>query len=226
MFSLDSLLGQQGSNEVIGQLSKQVGAQPDLVNSAIQMALPMIVGGLARNASTPDGAGALANALQNDHDGSILDNLGSLLGGGAQAPQSQTAGQPDLGGILGSILGGGQPEQQNRATDAGGILGHIFGPQQGKVAEQVSQQSGLNMGQVAQILLTLAPLVMGYLGKQQRQQGLDADGLSGYLGQQQQQIQSSGNPMMDMVGNFLDADKDGSAMDDIASMALKYMTGR
>jgi hypothetical protein len=224
MFSLDSLLGQQGSNEVIGQLSKQVGAQPDLVNSAIQMALPMIVGGLARNASTPDGAGALANALQNDHDGSILDNLGSLLGGGAQTPQ--TAGQTDLGGIIGSILGGGQQAQQNPATDAGGILGHIFGPQQGKVAEQVSQQSGLNMGQVAQILLTLAPLVMGYLGKQQRTQNLDPNGLSNYLGQQTQQAAASGNPMMDMVGSFLDKDHDGSAMDDIASMAMKYITGR
>jgi hypothetical protein len=73
-----------------------------------------------------------------------------------------------------------------------------------------------------QILLMLAPIVMGYLGKQKREQGLDAGGLSNMLGQQQQQIQSSGNSVVDMVSGFLDADKDGSALDDLTSMAMNY----
>ena len=70
------------------------------------------------------------------------------------------------------IFGG----QQTRQTNAGGILGHILGGNQGNVTQQISNQSGLNMGQVAQILMFLAPIVMGYLGKQKQQNNLDAGG--------------------------------------------------
>ena len=144
MFSLEDLLGQQQGSEVVNQVSQEVNAEPSLVNTAIQMALPALINGLANNASTPQGAQSLDNALQQDHNGGLLDNLGSL----------------------GSLIFGGQ---QNRQTDAGGILGHILGGNQGNVTQQISNQSGLNMGQVAQILMFLAPLVMSYLGKQKQQ---------------------------------------------------------
>jgi hypothetical protein len=207
MFSLQDLLGQTQGEEALGTISNNVGAEPSLVNSAIQMALPAILGGLANNASSPSGAENLNNAL-GQHDGSVLDNLGGL----------------------GSLIFGGQeqaapPEPQ---FNAGGILGHILGNNQGQVAQQVSQQTGLGMGQVAQILMMLAPIVMGYLGKQKQTQGLDAGGLGSLLGglTGQQQPQGSGNMMMDLASSMLDSDRDGSSMDDIASMALKYMTNR
>jgi hypothetical protein len=204
MFSLEDLLGQQQGNQAVEQISQQVGAQPSLVNSAIQMALPAILSGLANNAATPQGAQSLDNALQRDHDGSVLDNLGGL----------------------GSLIFGqqAQPEPPPRQMDAGGILGHILGGSQGQVAQQISNQSGLNIGQVAQILMFLAPIVMGYLGKQKQQQGLDADSLSNWLGGQQQQIQQS--PQGGFLERMLDRDGDGSSMDDIASMAFNYMTNR
>ncbi len=77
MFSLDQLLGQTAGAEAVGQISNTVQAEPSLVNSAIQMALPALINGLANNASTPAGAESLNNALD-QHDGSILDNLGGL----------------------------------------------------------------------------------------------------------------------------------------------------
>jgi hypothetical protein len=204
MFSLEDLLGQQQGNQAVDQISQQVGAQPNLVNTAIQMALPMILNQLANNAASPQGAESLNNALERDHSGGILGNLGGL----------------------GSLIFGGGQQPASKEVDSGGILGHIFGNNQGQVTQQVSQQTGLGVGQVAQILMMLAPIVMAYLGKQKQQQNLDADGLSDLLGQQQQQIQSSGNPMFDMASRMLDKDGDGSAMDDIASMAFKYMTGK
>ena len=142
----------------------------------------------------------------NDHDGSILGNLGNL-------------------GSL--ILDQSTPTP--RQADAGGILGHILGGSQGQVAQEVSQKSGLGMGQVAQILMMLAPIVMGYLGQQKRQQNVGADGLGGLLGGllgggQAAAAPSSGNPMMDMASSMLDRDGDGSSMDDIASMAFDYFT--
>jgi hypothetical protein len=211
MFSLQDLLGPDQGTQAVEQISQNVGADQSAVNSAINAALPMILSGLANNASTPQGAESLNNALERDQHASVLDDLGGL----------------------GSLIFGGQ--QQAAApppqADAGGILGHIFGNQQGQVAEQVSNQSGLGLGQVAQILMMLAPIVMGYLGQQKQQQGVGADGLGGLLGgllggQQQQAAASTGNPMLDMASSMLDSDRDGSAVDDIASMAFKYMTNR
>ena len=204
MFSLQDLLGQQQGSQAVEQISQNVGADQSAVNSAIQMALPAILGGLANNAANPAGAQSLNNALEQDHDGSVLDNLGGL----------------------GGLIFGGNQQQANPApqVNAGGILGHIFGNNQGQVAQQISNQSGLNMGQTAQILMMLAPIVMGYLSRQKQQQNLDAGGLSNWLGGQQQQIQQS--PQGGFLSGMFDSDGDGSITDDIASMAFNYMTNR
>ena len=211
MFSLQDLLGQQQGNEAVEQISNNVGAEPSAVNTAIQAALPMILGSLANNASTPQGAESLNNALEQDHDGSILNNLGGL----------------------GSLIFGGQQEAPPpRQADAGGILGHILGGNQGPVVQEVSNKTGLEMGQVAQILMMLAPIVMGYLGRQKQEQGVGTDGLGGLLGgllggqAQAAAPQSSGNAMIDMASGYLDKDRDGSSMDDIASMAFDYISKR
>ena len=79
--------------------------------------------------------------------------------------------------------------------------------------------------------MMLAPIIMGYLGRQKQQQGVGADGLGGLLGgllgeQSAAAPQSSGNPMMDMASSYLDKDGDGSSMDDIASMAVNYIKNR
>ena len=206
MFSLEDLLGQQQGSQAVDQISQTVNAEPSLVNSAIQMALPALINGLVNNAQTPQGAESLNNALE-QHDGGILDSLGGLGG---------------LGSLAGAILGGGQPASPQ--LNAGGILGHILGGSQGQVTQQISNQSGLNMGQVAQILMILAPIVMGYLGRQKQENNLDAGGLSQILGQQQQQIQQS--PQGGFLEKMFDSDGDGSVTDDIASMAFKYMTNR
>ena len=108
MFSLQDLLGPQQGSEAVGQISQTVGADQSMVNSAIQMALPILITGLQRNASTPTGAESLNTALEEDHSG------GGILG--------------NLGGLTDMIFGGGQatpgPPPQ---ADAGGILGHILG---------------------------------------------------------------------------------------------------
>jgi hypothetical protein len=208
MATLQDLLGSELGNEALGQISQNVGADSSVVNSAIQMALPALINGLATNAATPQGAESLNNALEEDHDGSILDNLG---------------------GLGGMIFGGGQTAAPPPQADAGGILGHILGGSQGQVAQDLSQQTGLGMGQVAQILMFLAPIVMGYLGRQKQQQGVGADGLGGLLGGllgggvQSQPASPAGGSIMNSI---LDRDHDGSSMDDIASMAFDYLKGK
>ena len=210
MFSLQDLLGQEQGEQAVNEISNNVGADSSMVNTAIQMALPALINGLANNASSAQGAESLNTALDEDHSGGgVLNNLG---------------------GLAGMIFGGQQeaappPPQAN----AGGILGHILGSNQGAVAQDVSQKSGLGIGQVAQILMFLAPIVMSYLGQKKQQENVGSDGLGGMLGSilgggQQAQAaapQSSGNSM---ASNMLDKDRDGSSLDDIASMAFNYIT--
>ncbi|GGE99226.1 protein of unknown function [Chishuiella changwenlii] len=86
------------------------------------------------------------------HDGSILDNLSGFLG-----------------------QGGNQQDGQ-------GILGHILGDKQQNVESAISQQSGLSTNQVTQVLAMVAPIVMGFLGKEKQAQGADSSGIQGLLG--------------------------------------------
>jgi hypothetical protein len=199
MFSLQDLLGQSQGSEAIDQISQQVGADPGSVSSVIQAAMPSIMGGLANNASSPEGAESLNNALEQDHDGGLLDSLG---------------------GLGGMIFGSGDTPRQ---ADAGGILGHILGGNQGHVVQQASEQSGLNQGQVAQVLMMLAPIVMAYLGRQKREQGVGSEGLGGLLGGL---LGGAQQPTSQTSGGILDRDGDGSSMDDIASMAFNYLRNR
>lgn len=206
MFSLQDLLGQEQGSAAVDQISQTAGLDPSTTSSVIQTALPTILGGLANNAATPDGAESLNNALEQHHDGGLLDNLGGLssmiFGGDTQAPPPPQA-------------------------DGGGILGHIFGNSQGQVAQQVSNQTGVSTGQVAQVLMMLAPIVMSYLGRQKQQQGVDAGGLGGLIGGMLGgQSSAAAGGIGGLASSVLDRDHDGSAVDDIASMAMNYLRNR
>jgi hypothetical protein len=197
MFSLQDLLGQAQGDQALGQISSQIGAEPSMTSSAIQMALPMLINAMGNQAQGGN-SGQLTDMITQDNGG-VLDNLGGL----------------------GSLLGGGS------SSPAGNILGMLLGSQQGQATQQISNNSGLGMGQVASLLMMLAPMIMGYFGKQQTQQNLNQGGILDMLmGSQQQVQQAQPQVQQGLIEGLLDADRDGSAMDDIASMALKYMTSR
>jgi hypothetical protein len=100
---------QLGANEV-NQISQQLGVDPAQAQRAIQAALPMVIGGMASNASQPGGSDAIHQSLASH--GGILGNLGSLLGGGGPA---------DGGGLLGNILGQHQAPVQQGVSQASGL---------------------------------------------------------------------------------------------------------
>lgn len=112
------------------------------------------------------------------------------------------------------------------AANGAGILGHVLGDQRGVAEQGLAQSTGLDPSAAGQLLETIAPLVMGALGKTQQQQGLDASGLSEYLGDQQQQAQASSPDVMGMLGNLLDSNKDGSVLDDVGRIAGKMFGGK
>ncbi len=187
--SLLDMIQQQLDSRAVQQIGQRIGAEPAQTSQAINAAIPMLVAAMAKNASDPARASGLARALEEDHDGGILDNLPGYL----NAPQG-------------------------RAADGQGILRHVLGDRQGTVEQGLGKGTGLGAAQMAQLLPLLAPLVMAALGRVKRQQGLDAGGLAGVLGGEREQIQRQAPGLMGALGGLLDRDKDGSVVDDLGGL--------
>jgi hypothetical protein len=158
--------------EILGQ---RVDADPSIVQRVAAMALPMLVGGLSRNVSdSPQGRSSLNAALEQDHDGSLLDSLGSLLRGDGPGGGGLGAMAGAVGGLLG---GGGGRAASPKATNGDGILRHLLGDRRGAVEEGTARASGLDRGQVGSVLAALAPMLMAALGKLKRDRHLDEEGV-------------------------------------------------
>lgn len=126
------------------------------------------------------------------------------------------------GGILDNLSGflnGGN------FSDGIGILGHVLGNRQPQVEQSISKNSGLNVSQVSQILAILAPIVMGYLGKQKNANNLDANGLTSLLGGMLSGASQTNQKEMSMIEKLLDQNGDGSIMDDAMNIGSKLLGG-
>jgi hypothetical protein len=208
----------------IGAIAKQIGASPEQAQSAIQVALPAILGGMQRNIAN-GGADALHSAVTKDHQGIDLGGmLGSVLGGGESSGAGGLLGQvmgmmgggqqqqSGMGGLLGSVLGAvsGGGQQAPGALGAGmKILGHVLGGSQQRATQGVAQASGLSGQGASALMAMLAPMVMGALGKAVGNGG--AQGLAGIIGGDLSRV--GGNPQAaqqkGFMGGLLDADGDG-----------------
>jgi hypothetical protein len=191
MNAITQIVTQQLGGSAARTIAQRFGISESTANTAIQMAVPLILTALARKASQPQEAQNLHQAVATDHDGSILDNVMGYL----QNPQS---------------------------ANGAGILGHVFGGQQPAVENNLAQATGMDQSSAGGLLETLAPLVMGSLGKEQQQNGLDASGLSDLLNTQQQEAQANAPGAMSMLSSLLDQNKDGSSMDDLQRMAASF----
>lgn len=222
MSSLFDQLSQHVTADTIGQIANQIGATPGQTKTAVQAAMPMLLGALARNSATPQGAAGILGALERDHDGSLLDNLGGLLGG----MSGGSGGLGEIGGMLSGMLGGSGGSGGGMMDMGGAILGHVFGGKQGNVAATLGKSTGLQSGQILQLLALLAPIVMGVLGRQNKQSGgLDQGGLADILGGAFQKSAAQAPPSVtqsagaggigDLLSSVLDANHDGSVMDDL-----------
>ena len=191
MSGILDLLNSDVGKSLINGMSGHTGQSKSKTSNSLTMAMPVLMQAMKRNANSSEGASGIMSALQK-HDGSILDNLGSLFSGG----------------------------NINSVSDDGGkILGHVLGNRQGNIQNALSQKSGIDPGSVGQILKVAAPILMGVLGKQQRQNNVNSsNGIQGLLGG------LIGNNAPDQNQSFLesilDADGDGSVIDDVAGMVL------
>lgn len=201
-----------------GAAAQQAGAQLGLnqsqSQSAIAALLPAISSALKQNTANPQGLAGLLGALQNGQHEQYLDNPQML----------------------------GQPQTVN---DGNAILGHLFGSKEVSraVAGRASEQTGIGSDVLKKLLPLVATMAMGSLSKQTKaptmqsaltglamqhlmggpkKSGLGAilSAVTGANGRQQRQTQQTHQQGMGILGKMLDADGDGSMMDDILQMAM------
>ncbi|MBB4724759.1 DUF937 domain-containing protein [Xanthomonas campestris pv. olitorii] len=181
--SLTDQLAAQLQGPQLQQLAGRLGIAPEQAQSAVQAALPLLMGALGRNSQQAGGTDALLGALQRDH-----------------------AASPDLGSLLGSLLGGSATGAQGNGA---GIVGHLFGDKAPQAAAGLGQATGLETSKASQLLQLLAPIVMAYLAK--RFLGGDATAssqLGPALAQEHQQVRSHPGAG-GLLTSVLDQDGDG-----------------
>lgn len=167
--SLLEMLTQQLGADAISQISGRLGTDSDATGKVISAAVPVLVGALAKNASSEGGASALANALDRDHDGSILGDLGGFLG--------RTQGNSG-GSILKHVLGGKQAGAEN-------ALGKMAGLDPSKVGQILKMLAPVVMGALGQQKRSsgLSPGDLGaMLGGERKQVERSAPGAGSLLG--------------------------------------------
>jgi len=193
---LDLINSELGSSLISGA-GQQLKLGKEQTGLGLSTALPFILGALKNNVSSSNGAASVLGALSDDkHDGSILNNLEDILG------------------------------NKDSMNDGGNILKHVFGGKEQNVVQAVSTKSGLDMEKSMDLLKMTAPVIMGFLGKQSRQNNIaDSKGLDDLLGG----LLGGGNQAQEeqnMITRILDADGDGSIIDDVIGMATNDKKGK
>lgn len=171
MDTLNELLEQQ-----TGQISTRIGADETKTRSALHAAVPALLAAFSQEAER---GGGIRQAIERDHDGSIIDQLSGYLGGGANLSP--------------------------RTTNGAGILDHVLGNRQPDMQQALSAKTGLNASSIGSLLALLAPIVMGMIGKKSNASpggGFSRDDLGSILGREKQDAKSKNPDIGDILDSF------------------------
>jgi hypothetical protein len=112
------LLKQVATGDNLAQISKSVGGDEKGVQSALGMALPVILGSMSSTASKPGGADMISGMLGQMGGSNPMDNMGSFLGSPAASGGS---------GMVSSLLGSQMAPVQNAIAQKTGLPPAIVG---------------------------------------------------------------------------------------------------
>ena len=141
--------------EVVSKASSIFGESEFALTKGFDAAVPMVLGGLANKATDRSFMSKLFDLVKEPAaDGSILGNVAGLLGSG-------TSSSP-MG--LGSRL-----------------MSMLFGGNTSPLTSALSNSAGLRPSTASSLLNLAAPLVVSFLGRTVRRDGLDSAGLTNML---------------------------------------------
>jgi hypothetical protein len=159
----------------------------------------------------------------------VSSALSALVPALAAGFQNNASSPQGLDGLLGALTGGqhqrymddpGTLSQPDTAADGNGILGHIFGSKDvsRQVASQAASQTGIGEGVLKAMLPVVAAMMMGAMSKRVAQPAAAGAGIGGDTG--------LGGGLLSMLAPALDANRDGSMVDDVAGLVGRLLSGR
>jgi hypothetical protein len=186
---------------------------------------------------------SLMGSLGGDAIGSISKQVGipedlaksaiplvtSLLTSALTKNASQKQGAESLTGALskdhdGSILNDIPKHINNyKKSEGAGILKHVLGDQQKPVQKTLSKSTGINMKAIGNLLVMLAPVIMGIIGQIQHKKKLNSSGVSKYLGSEQKKIQKQAPQAASFLSGLLDSNQDGQVIDDVGKIGMTLL---
>jgi len=186
----DLLESRIGGN-FLKKTGKTLNTDSKKTKSVVDQALPFLLGALAKNTSTNQGANSLSNALKKDHDGSIFNNLDQLI----SSPENSVGSN---------------------------ILKHVFaGNSRSEAETYISRKNGINTKEVGKMFQILAPIVMGGLGKMQKEKKINPEQLAGILKIAAKKLDK--NSILALVAKFIDKNGDGDIKDDLLTMSKSWI---
>lgn len=228
MNMMDMIMGAAGG-QAPQQIGSQFGLDANQSQSAIAALLPAISSGLKQNSATPQGLAGLLGALQNGSHDQYLENPANL---------ARQDAVNEGNGILGHLFGSKEVSRAvaGRAAEQSGVpidvlkkmLPMVAMMAMGSLGKQTRGAGMFDQNQGGGLQNMIAQMAMQQLtGGAQSKGGLGGL-LGGLLGggarrqqaQMQQQASSAHQQGLGMLGKMLDADGDGSSMDDILGMMM------
>ena len=161
--NLLALLKDNLSPEMISKAANLVGEDSGKTATAMSGILPAIMGSVVGKASTSEGATGIMSMLSSGgHDGGIMNNLGSMLGGGSNTDGFMASGS--------------------------GILSSLLGDKVEGIANVISNFAGIKLGSANSLMSLAAPMVMGIIGKQVSGSNMSSNGLMSLLTSQKDHV--------------------------------------
>lgn len=197
MSLLKSIIEAQGG-KVLQQVAGNFGLDSTQATKAIGSLLPALTQRMKQNTQSDNGLEGLLGALKQGNHKRYLEDP-SLFGQGGNLPEATI-------------------------NEGNGILGHILGSKEvsRQVAADAAQKTGIDVSILKKLLPMVATMTMGGMSKEVEAKDSGLGGMLGGLlsGGVAQQRKSSG--IDGLLGKLLDADNDGSVLDDVMGMAKKF----
>lgn len=151
------------TNETEKAASMQLGESEIGIKKALRAIIPVIFAGLAKKASTHDGAAEVANMAQEQHQGGLLNNLHLLF-------------SSDNGNIM---------------HQAGTYVSSLFGNKSETITNLISGYSGLKSSSTASLFAAATPFILSVLGRHTSENKVGAQGIASVLSSQEHHIQQA-----------------------------------
>lgn len=147
------------SGDALDSLSGLLGEDRTKTQSALDGALPAILGGLMQGVSTPEGAREYGQ-MADDADPGMFSNIAGMVSGNS-----------------GALLAIGAP-----------LLLKMFGAKQDGMLATVARLAGIGGGTAGTLMKVVAPLIMSLLGSKKKELSLNTDQFASMMMDQRQHV--------------------------------------